>query len=187
MAGSASATRQLTGGDGVRAAPKRKPRMAGGKKKRNRWATIERIENLRKLVGHVGDYVDQNGNPRDIETVDIAEFLNLTKSGVRKYIVELQQAGVLELVYRGASLLKTGRPVYVLKRDRSAVERFLGRLTDPEFGTRKKADPVPQELVLPANCRLYLIKDDSPSAPRRDERPPFRDPMQAAFFGPART
>jgi len=141
--------------------------------------TAARLRRLRILLTAFLD--------RQLMREDIADLLCLSPSGVRKYVKDL--AGIIGVArYVEGTETFIGFPVYQLAIRSDQVEEFLEQMTAtaptrtypgrPSSLSRASKDP---------RRHFHILADDAHYAIRVSRAPVTRDPMVAAFFGPAPT
>lgn len=142
-------------------------------------ATMRRAENFAKLIAAFNER-------KELQFDEICDVLEMSPSGGRKYIRELEDAGAAQVVGRFKQHPNhEGQAVYWLT-DAEKLTEFVALLQQPGSCRpaplpRRKHDP------LPAGHRIHILEDDVRQAiPRASTavRPdPFALPRE--FFGPA--
>jgi len=132
--------------------------------------TAARIEKLRQLIE-----ILQAGQRR---ASDVCNLLKVGPTCVRRYVADL--GGLIKLVREGAE------SVYRLVASAEKVETFLAGLI-AKAAARPATPPRTPEGIAARDSRrhFHILADDEHYAVRVSRATPARDPMVAAFFGPA--
>lgn len=139
--------------------------------------TAARLARLRTLVGALiqGEMMRE----------DIADLVQLSRSGVRSYIKGLREAGVIEIArYIDGTATFLGCPVYRLAisvEDASAYIANLGAASD----ARPVVPPRSPEGIAARDPHrhFHIMADDTHYAIRVLRKIPEHDPVHTAFFG----
>jgi predicted transcriptional regulator len=141
--------------------------------------TAERIERIRRLITELQD--------RDMRREDIADLLEMGPSGVRKYIADLRESGVMEIArYADGTATFLGYAEYRLALGADETREYLANLAAAPTSGRKEKVP---EFTLAArdpSRRFHILADDTHYAIRVSRAPIVRDPLVAALFGTGR-
>lgn len=148
-----------------------------GKAPRRLRSSIARVNNMRMIIDALkcGELV------RD----DIGGMLGFSPSGVRKYLSDLRDSGIV-VVDRLIEATKhcPGIPVYHLTDDADLVERFLADL-DANTVRPKRATKNLIKVLRDTSRHIHIMNDDEGHNPRIEKvTPARRDEMVAMFFGP---
>lgn len=147
---------------------------------RSTAATERRNASLRRLVTEF--------SLREMAVPEVADLLNFSTSGARKYIRDLRTLGVLTIArYEKGFLSSQDSPVFALTLDAWTVAEFLALLD-----TRGHAH-TPIVVALPTRAPIraaqapgsfvHIMGHDSPYRVRPGHLPVKRDPWVAAIFG----
>lgn len=146
----------------------------------HRAPSVARIENMRNLV----DYM----RGRETTMDDVARKLKFTDTGARKYIAQLLEVGIVEIV-RGTGDTST-KSAAILYRVTDSDERIEAGLTQiankVSRATTKSAATVATRLGRDAagnRRQFHILDDDEPFALHISRHVPQRDPLVAALFG----
>lgn len=122
-------------------------------------------------------------------TDQIAESLNVSPSGGRKYSQDLLRAGVIEISHTirgGASHIE--KSVYKVSDDAERVKNFMRMLSERDGGYMQKSqrsEALRRNPEIPG-AHLHTLADDTYFQVRRAPKTiPQRDPLVAALFGAA--
>lgn len=139
--------------------------------------TTARLEKIRKLIAAL-----QLGQ---LMREDIANLLQLSPSGVRKYIADLREAGVMEIArFVDGTATFLGYPEYRLTPDFSRVQDYLAALdAAPVCARKEKTSELVQAQRNPSR-HFHILADDEHYAIRVSRAPAAPDPMALppAFF-----
>ena len=126
---------------------------------------------------------------RNMSQLDISLFLQFSPSGTRKYVHDLKEYDLIQVVgYEDGTAVYLGRPVYGLCANIEArLKAFFETMERNSVTTRRPSREVAVKAV-PANSgrHLHVMVDDCKYNIRMDRTPIMRDPLVAALFGPAR-
>jgi len=143
-----------------------------------RSRTRDRIAAMRRLVEKlaIGEM------PGD----EISRSLKLSPSCCRKYLVDLIDGGIVDLARREprSKLGRLGQPVYKLVASQQKIERFFEDALVVKPDSEPKVDL--RTMLAGAGRHFHILADDTQYAIRVSCAPAMRDPLVAAFFGPAR-
>lgn len=147
---------------------------------RSTAATERRNASLCRLVAEL--------SLREMTVPDVADFLDFSTSGARKYIRDLRMLGVLKIArHEKGFLCSQDTPVFALTTDAWTVAEFLALLDMPgqAHAPIVVAPPAPVHiLAVPASVSfVHIMGDDSPYRVRPGHLPVKRDPWVAAIFG----
>lgn len=148
-------------------------------RQRNTSRTQRRAENMRKLI--------ERFEGASMTCGDVADFFGFSASGARKYLLDLRITGVIELSHReGITDTFIGTPVWKLADDLEAREKFLLGLGAFRSDTVKNIAPRIKAKDDPTR-HIHILADDQHYSVKASRAPVVRDPLIAAFFGPAKT
>ena len=110
---------------------------------------------------------------RSMTAVQIMTFLNYSKGGARKYIIDLLAANIVTVTAPADD--EPGRsPIYELVSDEPRIAAFVALIST--HGAQVGA----------ARPGLHIMADDEAFRVKQGHKPVARDPLHVAFFGPAR-
>ena len=148
---------------------------------RSTAATGRRNASLRRLVAEF--------SLREMTVPDVANFLDFSTSGARKYIRDLREAGVIELArYIEGTATYLGKAVYQISPDPERVKAFLAAICQPKregAAPRKERPGLREQSMAGTGRHFHILADDTHYAIRVNRSPVARDPLVAALFGPA--
>jgi predicted transcriptional regulator len=137
--------------------------------------TAERLEKIRKLVTALQD--------RDMRREDIADLLAMGPSGVRKYIADLRESGVMEIArYADGTATFLGYAEYRLALGVDETREYLANLAAAPTSGRK--DRI-SELALAERDpkrHIHIMQDDEYYQVRVSRSIPAPDPLVVALF-----
>lgn len=141
-----------------------------------------RNENMKRLI--------QELRVRTMTSLDMSALLGFSKSGGRKYLNDLANAEIIEVVgqLEGVNSAKKAQCtfVYGMRKDEEIEKRIAKMIADEDVGIVLK--PVKKAVAPPKEPRnIHLMADDMPFKVRSEATPIMRDPLVAALFGPAKT
>jgi hypothetical protein len=140
--------------------------------------TMERIERIRILITALQACELMRG--------EIAGTLQLSPSGVRKYITDLRADGVIELArYADGTATFLGHPVYRLALDADGTAKYLAALAVGAI-VRKVSKPAAAVAMATPGRHFHILADDTHYAIRVNRAPIVRDPLVAHLFGAAK-
>lgn len=132
--------------------------------------TAARVEKIRQMV----TALQQGPMSRD----EIGDMLELSAPGVRKYLADLK--AIIERFYTA------GRAMCRLVASPAKVTAYLADL-DARSVARPVPPPYTPQWIAARDPRrhFHILSDDAHYPVRVSRAAPARDPMVAAFFGPA--
>lgn len=121
---------------------------------------------------------------RQLMREDIGEILQVSPSGVRKYIKDLGAAIEVDHYVDGTAKF-IGFPVYRLAMTQEEARAYLASLAAAPAArpVRASASALSVASQDPTR-RFHILADDAHYAVRVNRSPVARDPLVAAFFGP---
>lgn len=148
--------------------------------RRHTTATDRRIKQMKALIAEF--------STREMMMDEACFLLGFSPSGTRKYIKALRDAGVIELSrYIGGTASYIGKQVFRLSDDQDIVDAFIATLSGASVAAQHGAVPMVKHRMPEVPGRhLHIMGDDVPYSVRAWRGTPTRDPLVAAFFGPAR-
>lgn len=147
--------------------------------KRHTTATDRRIKQTKALIAEF--------STREMTMDDVCILLGFSQSGARKYVRTLSGAGVIEWArYIGGTATHIGRPSFRLSDDQGVVDAFIATLSGTSVAAQcGTVPPVKHRMPEVPGRHLHIMGDDVPYSVRAWRGTPARDPLVAAFFGPA--
>ena len=161
------------------ASPQPRP-VAPAPAKRRTTATERRVKQTKALIAEFAT--------REMIVDEVCFLLGFSPSGARKYIKTLRNAGVIELArYIGGTASYIGKPSFQLSDDQGVVDAFIATLSEPRVAAQRSTVPPAAKDRKPEvpGRHLHIMGDDVPYSVRAWRGTPTRDPLVAAFFGPA--
>lgn len=133
--------------------------------------------NLRRLV--------QALQHRMMDIDQVQEELHVAVSAARKYLYQLEDAKVVVIDHYTEARPRAmkGHAVYVLTKDTAVVDQFLILADANEVPPPAPRRPVPDPVK--TDRRFHILGDDQAINFNTNMRQVMRDPLVAAFFGPA--
>lgn len=133
--------------------------------------------NLRRLV--------QALQQRMMDIDQVQEELHVAVSAARKYLYQLEDAKVITVDHYTEARPRAmkGQAVYVLTKDAALLEQFLVLADANEVPPPAPRRPVPDPEK--TGRRFHILRDDQAINFNSNLRQVMRDPLVAAFFGPA--
>lgn len=147
---------------------------------RNTASTARRVENIKRLL----DVMDGC----EMMALDICDLFNFSRSGGRKYIRDLMSARVIEIVGYAdkKSANHSAEPIYRRSPDAELVRAYIAMIDLPGPAPRAVIKHKPKNPKSGNGSNFHILADDKHFMVKPDRRPAVRDPLVAAFFGPAR-
>lgn len=140
---------------------------------RSTVATRARVQNFTRLI----DMLRGGRMLRD----EIGEFLGMSPSGRRKYILELRKGGVIELAgFIDATRWCEGHPFFALTGDEAVIADFLSKLALPALDEPRLVIPRPSR---EPGRHVHILRDDVEHVAKPRFKIPAPDPLLAHFFG----
>jgi len=137
--------------------------------------TTARLERMRILVSTL--------MVRALRRDEIADMLELSPSGVRKYVAELG-ARIMIARFEDETPLSRGTPVYCLAISIEQAQAYLQQLGGmPRARAAKGQRSAMGAAANDPSRHIHVMVDDAHYAVRLHTAPPARDPLVAAFFG----
>lgn len=139
-------------------------------------ATIQRADLIRKIIARLRE--------SDMSFLEIQALTKFSPSGVRSYMKDLCNCGVVYVAHRiDATTRSIGQAVYALVENEAKVDEFLAQIDNPANVNTPKAPNKPPMHADPSR-HFHIMKDDANPALRvKRARIPAPDPLLAAFFG----
>jgi hypothetical protein len=145
-------------------------------------STARRFENLKMVILELAF--------REMRADEIAVILKSSASGVRNYIIELCDAGVIAATHDLDGTPKVCKPYYRLSSNLEHVRAFAAGFAQSGSEGRVVArrGRLGQRMQVTAGMgrNFYIMADDVPHAVRLDREPVQRDPLVTALFGSPR-
>jgi predicted transcriptional regulator len=141
--------------------------------------TAERIERIRRLIIELQD--------RDMRREDIADLLAMGPSGVRKYIADLRESGVMEIArYADGTATFLGYAEYRLALGADETRDYLANLAAAPTSGRKGR--ISELAIAERDPRrhIHIMRDDEYYQVRVSRSIPAPDPLLVALFGASR-
>lgn len=142
---------------------------------RNTKATRRRVENITILLTRMA--------MGEMFADEICDTLKCTASGSRKYIRDLEKAGIIEIT-RFVKQRKPfiGNSVYRLSADSEKIKNYLTLIEQPTIEAKPRAQSMKQQAIS-SGRHLHIMSDDAHYTVRMHTKKVARDALVTALFG----